>query len=107
MRLISAGSGVQVPAPAPSFSAASVHVTSPPRQSPRLTRRRPLRPRRVTIDENLMDPVARRVDRSIRQRELLAPGDRVVAAVSGGADSVALACLLTELAPSASCEFAG
>src|ERR1039458_7850249 len=36
---------------------------------------------------------------TIRERRLLAPGQHVLAAVSGGADSVALLCALRELAP--------
>jgi tRNA(Ile)-lysidine synthase len=38
-----------------------------------------------------------RVRRTIRRHDLLAPGTRVVVALSGGSDSVALACLLLEL----------
>ena len=41
--------------------------------------------------------LAQRVCRSIREQELLRPGDRVGVAVSGGADSVALLRLLLEL----------
>src|SRR5690348_251569 len=41
--------------------------------------------------------LAQRVRRYIRDLELLRPGDRVGVAVSGGADSVALARLLLEL----------
>jgi tRNA(Ile)-lysidine synthase len=54
-----------------------------------------------------MHPVVRRVDRTIRQRQLLTSGDRVAAAVSGGADSVALASLLGHLAPVAGWGLAG
>ena len=45
-----------------------------------------------------MSPHARRVARTIRAHALLARGDRVAIAVSGGADSVALAHLLIEIA---------
>jgi len=37
--------------------------------------------------------------RILREQQLLSPGDKVLAAVSGGADSVALLCLLHALAP--------
>jgi tRNA(Ile)-lysidine synthase len=43
-----------------------------------------------------MDPLVRRVCSTIRQRALIDAGDRVAVAVSGGADSVALARLLVE-----------
>ena len=33
----------------------------------------------------------------LKEQALLSPGDKVIAAVSGGADSVALLCLLLEL----------
>lgn len=54
-----------------------------------------------------MTPLARRVARSIRQGSWLAPGERVAIAVSGGADSVALAWLLRELAGVSVCAVAG
>src|SRR5713101_6682816 len=41
-------------------------------------------------------PLARRVLRTIREHTLIAEGDRVAVAVSGGADSVALVWLLRE-----------
>src|ERR1017187_10176921 len=44
-----------------------------------------------------MHELAARLLRTIRKQELLRAGDRVDVAVSGGADSVALLCLLGEL----------
>jgi tRNA(Ile)-lysidine synthase len=44
---------------------------------------------------------------TIRQHRLLAEGDRVIAAVSGGADSVALSWALHDLAPDLGAEVAG
>ena len=48
-----------------------------------------------------------RVLRTIRQHRLLARGDRVIVALSGGADSVALAWALYDLAPDLGVEVAG
>src|SRR6187401_3227800 len=80
MRLISAGSGVQVPAPAPTSAG----------PGPRLLR-----------------PLIARVARTIRRAGLFGPGDRIAVAVSGGADSVALSFLLRDLAPELGAAVAG
>jgi tRNA(Ile)-lysidine synthase len=45
-----------------------------------------------------LHPLGRRIRRTLRRHGLVAAGDRVAAAVSGGSDSVALACLLHALA---------
>lgn len=47
-----------------------------------------------------LSPLARLVDRHVRKEALFTPGARLLVAVSGGPDSVALLALLTELAPS-------
>jgi len=48
----------------------------------------------------MLSPLARRMAEAARTRRLFSPGDRLLAAVSGGPDSVALLSLLTELSPS-------
>ena len=54
-----------------------------------------------------MPPLQNRVLRTIQRESLITQGDRVVVALSGGADSVALTRLLSELAETASFEVAG
>jgi len=48
--------------------------------------------------QTMPSSLARRVAKAVRARRLFRPGDRLLAAVSGGPDSVALLSLLTELA---------
>jgi tRNA(Ile)-lysidine synthase len=52
-------------------------------------------------------PLTVGVRRAIRRRGLLQPEDRVIAAVSGGADSLALAHLLAEIQPERGWQFVG
>ena len=54
-----------------------------------------------------MTPLQERVLRTIQREVLITPGDRVVVALSGGADSVALMRLLSDLAATASFEVVG
>jgi tRNA(Ile)-lysidine synthase len=54
-----------------------------------------------------MHPLAERVRRTIRRHALLPPGSRVVVALSGGADSVALTHLLREISPLAGFHLVG
>jgi tRNA(Ile)-lysidine synthase len=54
-----------------------------------------------------MTPLALRVRRTIRHRGLLAAGDRVAVAVSGGSDSVALALVLSDVAAHAPWDVVG
>ncbi len=46
-----------------------------------------------------MDNFCRKTKKYIEENNLIAKGDRITAALSGGADSVSLLCALTELAP--------
>src|SRR5579864_3074290 len=75
MRLITAVSGVRIPAPAPTSSSFGVR------------------------------PLLRRLLRVMHAQALVAPGDRVAIAVSGGADSVALAWLMHDLQASGAAAF--
>ncbi len=54
-----------------------------------------------------MSSVAARVARTIRERDLMGPADRIAVALSGGADSVALLFLLCEVASLLACRIAG
>src|SRR4029077_15557462 len=94
----SALSGVQVPAPAPIFvfAARRAGPLSARRADPAARERGACR-RATESRPALMTSLAARVLAGIRRRQLFEPGARVVAAVSGGSDSVALAWLLREL----------
>jgi len=54
-----------------------------------------------------LSPFAKRIAAAIRRRRLFARADRVVVAVSGGADSVALTLALAELVAEGRCQVAG
>src|SRR5262245_21639536 len=92
MRLISAVSGVQVPAPAPILvrTGCGSEVSAPAIPPP-----------------TFMSPLSARVRRAIARRGLLADDDRVAVAVSGGSDSVALAWVLRALEPDANWQLVG
>src|SRR5206468_10246609 len=101
-RLISAGSAVQVRPPAP-FDAPPSRLTrdrkarswraTPHVECPERAKRVERRPR----PPDVMDPLFHRIRRYISEHDLIPADARVVAAVSGGSDSVALACILREL----------
>src|SRR5262249_16425718 len=56
---------------------------------------------------SVMSSLSRRVHRTIQQRRLVADGDRVAIALSGGPDSVALTLALADLAVEARWQFGG
>src|SRR5262245_19984874 len=93
MRLISAVSGVQVPAPAPILVRRGCGSERFAPDIPRLP--------------HPMSTLSGRVRRAIARRGLLDDGDRVAVAVSGGPDSVALAWILRALEPEANWRVAG
>ncbi len=49
------------------------------------------------IEKRSLHPFIRKVNKTIKKFEMLQPGERVVVAVSGGADSLALLQALSEL----------
>ena len=91
MRLISAVSGVQVPAPPPFFSSLTRQKVKGKRQGRKAERSAQQRLRA------LKKAITDRVRRTIQKHALLRAGERVLVAVSGGPDSVALLHLLLDL----------
>lgn len=64
-------------------------------------------PERRSPFHTAMSSLSRRVHRTIQQRRLVAEGDRVAVAISGGPDSVALTLALCDLAVDAPWQLAG
>ena len=93
MRLISAGSAVRVRPPAPAFARASPSGASAGRPAaPSVRRHAPSAGGSPGAHHDVpVTNLAAQVRRSVERQQLWPPGARVVAAVSGGADSVALA----------------
>ncbi len=56
------------------------------------------------INKNSMEHLQADVFRTIREYDLIVPGDKILAAVSGGADSMAMLYLLVLFAPALGCE---